>query len=49
MSATALEDVHLLKISREDFYDLLSDHEELIPAIFKAVIERVNRLIEIEA
>jgi CRP-like cAMP-binding protein len=49
MTATTLEHVHLLKISREDFYDLLSDHEELIPVIFKAVIERVNRLIGIEA
>src|SRR5262245_17808610 len=45
MTATALEDVHLLKILREDFYDLLSDHDEITPAIFKAVVERVNRLI----
>jgi CRP-like cAMP-binding protein len=45
MSATALEDVHLLKIHSEDFYDLLSDHDEITPVIFKAVIERVNRLI----
>ena len=45
MSATALEDVHLLKIRSEDFYDLLSDHDEITPVIFKAVIERVNRLI----
>jgi CRP-like cAMP-binding protein len=45
MTATALEDVHLLKIRREDFYDLLSDHDEITPVIFKAVIERVNRLI----
>jgi CRP-like cAMP-binding protein len=45
MTATALEDVHLLKIRSEDFYDLLSDHDEITPLIFKAVIERVNRLI----
>src|SRR5262249_23171417 len=45
MTATALEDVHLLKIRSEDFYDLLSDHDEITPVIFKAVIERVNRLI----
>jgi CRP-like cAMP-binding protein len=49
MTATALADVHLLKISREDFYDLLSDHEEITPAIFRAVVERVNRLIEVDA
>ena len=45
MTATALDDVHLLKIRSEDFYDLLSDHDEITPAIFKSVIERVNRLI----
>jgi len=45
MTATALEDVHLLKIRSEDFYDLLSDHDEITPVIFRAVIERINRLI----
>ena len=46
MTATSLEDVHLLKIHSEDFYDLLSDHDDITPAIFRAVIERVNRLVE---
>jgi CRP/FNR family transcriptional regulator len=45
MTATTLEDVHLLKIRSDEFYDLLSDHDEITPAIFRAVIERVNRLI----
>jgi CRP-like cAMP-binding protein len=45
LTATAVDDVHLLKIRSEDFYDLLSDHSEITPVIFKAVIERVNRLI----
>ena len=45
MTATALEDVHLLKIRSEDFYDLLADHDEITPVVFRAVIERVNRLI----
>src|SRR5437016_10667766 len=45
MTATALEDVRLLKIRSEDFYDLLSDHDEITPVIFRAVIERVNTLI----
>jgi len=45
LTATAVDDVHLLKIKSEDFYDLLSDHEEITPVIFKAVIERVNRLV----
>jgi CRP-like cAMP-binding protein len=45
MTATALEDAHLLKIRSEDFYDLLSDHDEVTPVIFRAVIERINKLI----
>jgi CRP-like cAMP-binding protein len=45
MTATAIEDVHVLKIHSEDFYDLLSDHDDITPAIFKAVIDRMNRLI----
>ena len=45
MMATSIEDVHLLKIRSDDFYDLLSDHDEITPVIFRAVIERVNTLI----
>jgi CRP-like cAMP-binding protein len=45
MAAIALENAQLLKIPSEDFYDLLSDHDEITPAIFKAVVERVNRLM----
>jgi len=45
LTATALENVQLLRIRSEDFYDLLSDHDEITPVIFRAVIERVNRLI----
>jgi CRP-like cAMP-binding protein len=45
MTARALEEVHLLKITSSDFYELLSDHDEITPAIFRAVIERVRTLI----
>jgi CRP-like cAMP-binding protein len=44
MTATALSDTHLLQISRSEFYDFLADHDEVTPAIFKAVIERVKNL-----
>lgn len=44
MSAIAVEDTVLLKIVSDTFYDFLSDHEEVTPAIFKAVIERVKAL-----
>jgi CRP-like cAMP-binding protein len=45
MTATVLEDTHLLKIRSEDFYDLLSDHDEITPVIFKALVERVKNLL----
>jgi CRP-like cAMP-binding protein len=44
MSAVAVVDTLLLKISRNEFYDFLADHEEVTPAIFKSVIERVKNL-----
>jgi CRP-like cAMP-binding protein len=44
MSAVAIEDVVLLKIISDTFYEFLADHEEVTPAIFKAVIERVKLL-----
>jgi CRP-like cAMP-binding protein len=42
MTALALRDAHLLRISREDFFELLADHDEITPVIFKAVVERVK-------
>ena len=45
MTATALEDVHLLKIEQEEFYDLLSDHVEITQSIFKALVQRIKGLI----
>jgi hypothetical protein len=44
MTALALEETVLLKIVSDTFYEFLSDHEEVTPAIFKAVIERVKNL-----
>ena len=44
MTAIALEEAVLLKIASETFYEFLADHEEVTPAIFKAVIERVKTL-----
>jgi len=45
MTATAIEDVHLLRIEQEDFYDLLADHIEITQSIFKALVQRIKRLI----
>jgi len=45
MTATTLEDVHLLKIDQDGFYDLLSDHVEITQSIFRALVQRTKRLI----
>jgi CRP-like cAMP-binding protein len=44
MKAVTLEDSVLLKIVSDAFYEFLADHDEVTPAIFKAVIERVKAL-----
>ncbi len=44
MRAVATEDSVLLKIVSDAFYELLADHDEVTPAIFRAVIERVKAL-----
>jgi len=44
-AARATENTHALKISREDFYDLLADHTEIIQALFRTLVRRVRRLL----
>ena len=44
MTAVAIDDGILLKIVSDTFYEFLADHEEVTPAIFRAVIERVKAL-----
>jgi len=44
MTAVASDDAVLLKIVSDTFYEFLADHEEVTPAIFRAVIERVKAL-----
>ena len=46
MTATVVEEAHLLRIEREDFYDLLADHSEIMQSIFRALIRRIRKLIE---
>jgi CRP-like cAMP-binding protein len=38
-------DAWLLKIEREDFYDLLADHSEMTQRMFKALVKRVRSLL----
>ena len=44
MTAIATDEATLLKIVSDTFYEFLADHEEVTPAIFRAVIERVKAL-----
>ncbi|MFQ5793330.1 MAG: Crp/Fnr family transcriptional regulator, partial [Acidobacteriota bacterium] len=45
MSALAAEETLLLRVDREDFYDLLLDYPELGQSILKALVRRLRRLI----
>lgn len=46
VTATTIEDTVLLRISRDDFYDLLSDNIELAASIFSTLVRRFRKLIE---
>jgi len=44
ISATAAEESHLLFIARNEFYDVLSDHMEIVEELFKRFVQRLRRL-----
>jgi CRP-like cAMP-binding protein len=46
VTARALDDVRLLRISRDDFFDLLSDNMEITASIFATLVKRFRRLVE---
>ncbi len=46
VTAKALDDVRLLRISRDDFFDLLSDNMEITASIFSTLVKRFRRLVE---
>jgi CRP-like cAMP-binding protein len=46
VTARTLEDTRLLRIAREDFYDLLSDNPEITAAIFSTLVKRFRKLVE---
>jgi CRP-like cAMP-binding protein len=48
MSVTAktIEDTRVLSISRDDFYDLLSDNTEITASIFAMLVKRFRQLVE---
>jgi CRP-like cAMP-binding protein len=46
VTATVTEDVVLLRIDREDFIDLLSDHVQITEAVLKNVAGRLRKLLD---
>ena len=46
LTAKTVEDATLLRIAREDFYDLLSDNMEITAAIFTTMVKRFRQLME---
>lgn len=45
-TATASEDSYLLKITKEDFLDLISDHISITESVFKALVKRIRSLVQ---
>lgn len=46
ITAKTLEQTRLLRISRDDFYDLLSDNMEITASIFRMLVHRFRQLVE---
>jgi len=46
VTAKTVEDTRLLRIGRDDFYDLLSDNSEITSAIFSTLVKRFRKLVE---
>jgi CRP-like cAMP-binding protein len=46
VTATTAEETRLLRIARDDFYDLLSDNVEITANIFSTLVKRFRKLVE---
>ena len=46
VTAKTVEDTRLLRIGRDDFYDLLADNSEITAAIFSTLVKRFRKLVE---
>ena len=46
VTAKSAEDTRLLRIGRDDFYDLLADNSEITSAIFSTLVKRFRKLVE---
>jgi len=46
VGAATIEDTRLLRIGRDDFYDLLSDNTEIMASVFTALVRRFRQLVQ---
>jgi CRP-like cAMP-binding protein len=46
VTAKTVEDTRLLRIGRDDFYDLLADNSEITSAILSTLVKRFRKLVE---
>ena len=46
VTAKTIEDSRLLRIARDDFFDLLSDNSEITASIFSTLVKRFRQLVE---
>lgn len=46
VTAKTVEDTRLLRIGRDEFYDLLSDNSEITASIFAMLVKRFRQLVE---
>jgi CRP-like cAMP-binding protein len=46
LTARSLQDTRLLRIGRDEFYDLLADNSDITSAIFSTLIKRFRKLVE---
>jgi CRP-like cAMP-binding protein len=46
-TAKTIEESRLLFVSRDDFYDVLSDHVDIVEGLFKHLVKRLRRLASV--
>jgi CRP-like cAMP-binding protein len=46
VSATAVEESRLLKIDKDDFFELLADHVQITQGILKAIVKKLRSLAD---
>jgi len=44
-AARALANTHALRISQEDFYDLLADHTDITQTLFRTLVRRIRSVL----